>query len=698
MAARLSKGSKVTLSFFDALPELRDKLLDVANKNPEIENFHAAFVYMIAELFESTQPERFTYTDGKGDGGIDFFVKDSPSYSIYQCKCPEIESLTDISSTPTFDQDALEEINSAIHILQDPSGEYEIKDDVKRLRSDFQRDLLLDAEAVRLTATIAVFGELTTPARAMFESHRSSLLKKNVSLRLIEWKDIYNTLHALASPADIDFEINISYEDQKDLLAHHDYCYVLANAYDFSEAFRTHEWNLFEWNVRLQIHNSSINKRIVETLTKAKGRKEFHHYNNGLLITCKKYKNNEKKKILVLTGPQIINGCQTVRAICEAYDDLTPELQKHFRDNTKVQVKIIKTTDPDFIGQLVISTNDQNPMNPRNLKSNTSEQRDIQQSFRALPSKWFYERKDGEFKSLAASSSHIRWFHKSDFAITAKRFRQIDNQDLAKCWYAFIGHADQALRGGISYFENEPDGVYEKVFTTAPLPAFWSAYRDIIYKHNDDLFEKRPPSTHQYLLAYSIAKFIDTRRVSFQTNRAQAIERGMNAGALSRDPYTKKCSSTAKEMEQYLATDDDYFLNIMINNMREVLIELFSFVLTHKYTGCDSNTCRKIIDLPQESEFINKGLDPSKAPSGDQTGSAIFGPIFEYLRYCTQQYYYEFQAEIKAAPRLKSYLAQRATINKFRDLVIKRNNNIKNYDRPWKLEGKSFLDSLPSIT
>jgi hypothetical protein len=680
------------------LPEILDGLRRVADTYLEQYNEHQAFVYFIAELYETTDEERFSFTDGPSDGGIDFLISDPPAYTIAQCKAPSVDRLMAGDGIPKFDQSALEELSMAIEILHDPSGEYELKQEIKQLRGDYQRDLRDGDITTSLTAILAVLGELTEPARRTFASLKKSYAKDEVILKMVEWKDIYHSLHALETPADIDFDIRVHFDNEADLLAHSNYVYMLANAYDFYQAFREHEWNLFEWNVRYQIHRSPINKRIVGTLRRARGRRYFHHYNNGLLITCKGYKKDLTRKRLTLTGPQIINGCQTVRAICEAYESLTPSEQRQFREETRVQVKVIKTTDPEFIAELVISTNDQNPMKPRNLKSNTSEQRSIQKSFRGLPHRWFYQRKDGEFKSLISTSSKVRWFRKSDYSAGHRRYRLLDNQDLAKAWYAFTGHSHRALRGGIDYFEDEPDGVYRRVFRSFPSPAFWSTFQAPTFTLDEGLFEAGIPSAYQFLLAAGVGEYVDSRRVSFRVNRQEAIRRGLNNGELKGDEDTVNRKNTRREIDEYLSSDVDYNLNIMINNMREVMIELMAFILVNKFGPVDAQTAQTLIHaFPGEECFINSGFYDLDDIQLTQTGQDLFGPSYEFLRDCIKQYYFEFQAEIAAAPRLKSYLAQRSTVNRMRDLLLRRNKAIREFDARWKLIGKTFFESLPEL-
>jgi len=449
--------------------------------------------------------------------------------------------------------------------------------------------------------------------------------------------------------------------------------------------------------VRFQIHQSAINKRIISALGRSQGRKLFHHYNNGLLITCKNYKLDRTRKRLTLNGPQIINGCQTVRAICEAYEDLTPEDQKDFRKKTRVQTKIIKTTDPDLIGNLVITTNDQNPMKPRNLKSNTAEQRNIQRLFRDLPIKWFYERKEGEFKSLESASTRVRWFHRSDYAVGRRRYRVIDNQDLAKAWYAFIGYSDKALIGGINYFEEEPLGVYNKVFKSIPTAAFWGTFSDVTFIQEDQYFEPSLPSVHQILLAHCIREFIKARTISSSANRKEALLRGIQNRQLNGDRNTGKCTSDQREISEFLSNDIDYNLNNMMNNMKEIMIELFAFVLTKKYSTLEALTCQGILSFPNELEYNKSGFDGTLLPGSKQDGNSLIGPIFEFLKDCATQYYFTYEAEIKSTPRIKSYLSGRGTINKFRQKVVERNNSIIGYDAPWKKMDKTFIESLPEL-
>ncbi len=674
--------------------ELTDGLQRAADTYLEEFDEHHAFNYLIAELFATTNQAHFTFTDGAHDGGVDFFVKEGPAYTICQCKCSEVAVLNDSTTPPTFDDKAVDETTSAIRMLVEPAGKYKITSKIKMLRTDFQRDQHEDPEARLLTAILAISGELTPAAKSKFNSEQASLKKKGVSLRLVTWKEIYHALHFQELDIDsINFELTCD-DVEKEVLRFQDYCYLLAHAHDFYDAFRKHEWNLFDMNVRLQLTNSAINGKIVGTLQKEKSRKKFHHYNNGILITCNTYRIDEKNSIVRLNGAQIVNGCQTVRAICEAYEDLEPAEQNSFRKSARVQVKIIKNTDPDFISELTITTNDQNPMNPRNLKSNTHEQKGIQNAFRIIrPVPWFYERKDGEFKSYLSASTSVRWFRKSDYTALKNRYRKIENNELARIWYSFIGFSDRSGQGGIDFFQDEE--TYSQIFKRTPSERFWAEFAaNPYFSANDDWFEVGTPPVHAFLLAFVIAKYISSKTLNPRQNKEDAIQRGVAEGSLKRDGQGHLMSSE-DELTKFLSEDTEYRLNIMLSNMKDITTELFALVISSKYGNIDAQLANRILTSDEVEKYVGSACSPDEAPDGDQTGSKILGPTFEFLRYSTKQYFYANQAEIRAATRMKAYLWQRKVVNKMRENVLKINSKFSDYDVNWKSRGKTFFESLP---
>lgn len=680
------------------VPEFLERIQATVDEYLDTDDIHTAFVYLVAELFESTREDKFVYTDGSKDGGIDFFIQDGNTYSIYQCKCPEYDQVEGSTIPRKFDKAAVQETITGITTIIDEDASFDLKPQIARLRTDYQRDRRAEfSDPPVVTVNLAVFGELTQAAQDLFLAERERLKAQDIDFNLFTWKETYKAMHALDIAEVKDMKIELTYQDRnKEVLSHDNYAYMLAYAKDFYNAWRKYEWNLFDLNVRLQIHNSQINKRIIASLKKSKSQKIFHHLNNGITIVCRSYKFDNAKKLIRLEEPQIINGCQTVCAIRDAYEDLAPHEQKMFEENTRIQVKVIANVDPEFVGQIVITTNDQNPMAPRNLKSNSAEQKKIQADFRQLADKWFYERKEGEWKSLVSSASKINWFRKSDYVYNPqKKYRVMYNDLLARIWFSWVGNSSKVTQGGLDYFDN--DEIYNMIFRSIPKPDFWDEFRTNVYfDPREDLFSPGTPTTHQYLLAYLTYQVISNKRLSSKRNREDALARGVQKNKLKVD-NTGKIISSKDVQNTYLAEDNEYKLNNMINNMNDIFVELFSFLLTRRYGELDLNKSKLLLEIDEIKDFRKSNFQKEHLPSEIQDGGKIFGPIYEFIKYCMQQYAVIYQAEIAASPRFKSYLFNRKVVHQLKELIVKRDQAIEILDEPWKPAGKTFLDSLPSI-
>jgi hypothetical protein len=143
----------VVPAFSQFLIEFLENIQRAAETYLEEFNEHHAFDYLIAELFATTNPAHFIFTDGPNDQGIDFFVKESPSYFVCQCKCSNVDNLSGMANPPTFDDTAVDEITSAIRMLRDPEGKYKTSNKIKVLRTDYQRDQQADPGAKLLSGT-----------------------------------------------------------------------------------------------------------------------------------------------------------------------------------------------------------------------------------------------------------------------------------------------------------------------------------------------------------------------------------------------------------------------------------------------------------------------------------------------------------------------------------------------------------------
>lgn len=134
---------------------------------------------------------------------------------------------------------------------------------------------------------------------------------------------------------------------------------------------------LFEQNVRKYLDDrSKVNKNIIETAS-SEDSEYFWALNNGITIICDKadIKRIGGNATLEMKALQIINGCQTSMAL------LAAKKAKKLNDNTSLLLRVHQTNDSKVIEKIIVATNNQNPINSRDLVSNTQEQIGLQRYF-----------------------------------------------------------------------------------------------------------------------------------------------------------------------------------------------------------------------------------------------------------------------------------------------------------------------------
>lgn len=152
---------------------------------------------------------------------------------------------------------------------------------------------------------------------------------------------------------------------------------------------------LFEQNVRKYLEDrSKVNKNIIETAGNDDSQ-YFWALNNGVTIICDEYdlKIFGGKASVLMKNLQIINGCQTTMALFQASKD---ELLK---DNTSLLLRVHETSDNNVIEKIILATNNQNPINPKDLISNSKHQIELQKYFYEIYGV-NYQRKRNDFRDI----------------------------------------------------------------------------------------------------------------------------------------------------------------------------------------------------------------------------------------------------------------------------------------------------------
>lgn len=655
-----------------------------------------AFNLLAAELFSSSIKidENLFITDRAYDQGIDFYTKVDSNYEIFQCKFAKFETIVNKDSPIGFDQKGVKELENAYKYLMSDSVQSTANNEVIRLRAQY-----IAESRPSISFNLCVFGELTEDANQKFNKLKAEYENENIKFNLYNWEGILNQILLQNQfPRKFKFKFKI-YDNQ--ILSSKDYCYFISQAKDFYDVFKQYGWALFDLNVRAELKNSNINKDIISSLTHDKTMKNFYHLNNGILIFCDLFKKIDTSKYVTLKNFQVINGCQTVLSIYRACNEISNDMEKirNFDKNCLVQVKVIvknKNTQ-SLIDKIIISTNNQNPMSKRNLKSNTPEQKKIKSLFDSMTNKWFYQRKDGEFDSYRKLPIVGNFkFRISDYTKDST-YRYIDNNELAKAWISFIGFSNKAIMNS-DYFKK--DDLYSDIFNARPAEKLWNDFSDeeVEFKRKNDYFEIGiTPTAEEYLLSLLIWYFIKYYSVSSRDNKNLALERGVQEGILNKN-LEGMITNSQEEQAKYLIGDEEYMINNIINSSKEVLVEMYSFILLKKYGSgykiakkiLGSETIKPLLEKPDFKSYINVVVREPKT---------ILYSIYEFLKFVLSQLYMEIKLDYTAAPRRKAYLSNISFITKFKKKILEVNNDnsFKGFLKPWKMPDKSFIDSIPEL-
>lgn len=131
--------------------------------------------------------------------------------------------------------------------------------------------------------------------------------------------------------------------------------------------------SIFELNVRLGLGKTRINKELGSTIGKPAEHPLFPAYHNGLTLLSRKVTVEDGE--MILDGVSVVNGCQSLLALYNNRTHLTPGL--------RLLVKVIELGESlDLVDSITYRTNNQNPVNARDLRSTDPIQRDLQAQVR----------------------------------------------------------------------------------------------------------------------------------------------------------------------------------------------------------------------------------------------------------------------------------------------------------------------------
>ena len=139
--------------------------------------------------------------------------------------------------------------------------------------------------------------------------------------------------------------------------------------------------SIFDSNIRRFLGTrGAVNTDIKATCTSPQSSYLFWFLNNGLTAVCDGFDavTDPDAPLIKVQNIQIVNGCQTAStlALAEREGGLTPD--------TRLLFKLYATNDPKLISQIVLTTNNQNKINSRDLRANDTVQMDMEAGFSSV--------------------------------------------------------------------------------------------------------------------------------------------------------------------------------------------------------------------------------------------------------------------------------------------------------------------------
>lgn len=338
--------------------------------------------YLDVDIAEAAQ----YITDGGNDGGFDAAYIEEAQDSQLNVVLFQSKYSRKLDTDSNFPSNAVEKAVNTIKCVFDPAAHIQLNEK-SREKVDEIRSFILDGNIPYVTFVMLNNGLSWNQDG---QNHIDNVFANQQQVNFVHFshKDILNYINRSAS---IDAQINFSGKAIQE-----DYNYkrvvlgrVSVNAiYQLMDEFGD---RLLEKNIRRYLGKNTVNEQISKTLLSETKRQNFFFFNNGITMICEKFTYNglqEKDWNVKIKRLQIINGGQTCKTI---YQTLKDNQNIDF-SQVYILVRLYEVNDDeDIVQDITYATNNQNPVDFRDLKSTDTIQILLERSAKDLG--YIYKRK-----------------------------------------------------------------------------------------------------------------------------------------------------------------------------------------------------------------------------------------------------------------------------------------------------------------
>ena len=325
-------------------------------------------------------------TDDAGDGGFDaaYIVEEQESQIhvvLFQTKYTR-----DLEKESNFPANAVEKAVNTVKGVFDPQKQMELNENSRKVVTEIH-SYLLDGY-IPFVTFVCINNGLRWNSDAQNHIINSFSGIHQVKFDYFNHEDIIRyTTKSKRIDTTIQFKGKAIHED-------FNYKSVILGRVCISEIYRLmdeYDYALLEKNVRKFLGLNAVNEGIRNTLTDDDKRNNFFFYNNGITIVCSKFSANylqENDWKVIIENMQIINGGQTCKTIYQTMKE-NPGIDYSGVD---ILVRLYEVNNDEGVLQdITFATNNQSPVDFRDLHSNDSLQLLIESGAKELG--YVYRRK-----------------------------------------------------------------------------------------------------------------------------------------------------------------------------------------------------------------------------------------------------------------------------------------------------------------
>ena len=412
----------------------------------------------------------------------------------------------------------------------------------------------------------------------------------------------------------------------------------------------------------------TANKAIESSAQETATAKRFHELNNGLVITCASVTPIPKSgatTALRLARPQVVNGGQTLHTLTDVRRGEAKGKKSALSDLVlPVKIVVLKNSPGDDLteraAEIAKASNTQAALSLRALASYAGANARLQRAFAKLPSRWFFEKTDGEWSTFRKTTDDhrkaitgIKKFEEFQFKPAGGKrptSRILKNSDVLEALLSAYGCFEDATKKRM--FERE---VHPAVLNSVLTAAEWASFEA----------NKEPSSNYSAFTAEYPGTVVSTPPVQFLL-LTWTLFRSVRRLSLPEVPAQKwamrywtdsSLGGPFKDYDEWINYRDtdpnaDVFENAehVANAMQKPIVFQMLRLLARRYGPLDEATCSQIMTLPQFSAIAG-GEPIEQVLQSDACREARIGepstPIYTLYQLCRHACGIVYQGDAK---------------------------------------------------